>query len=82
MYVPFLYTILTLEELHDYLHPCNIFLPGIWSSPVISGTRPPPCSAFSFTMVDDYRVVLFGGNQGPKETNDVYILDLTRMASI
>ena len=61
-------------------HGC-FFLSGTWSSPAVSGERPPPCSAFTFTMIDDNHAVLFGGFQapGPKETNDVYILDLARM---
>ena len=50
----------------------------------MSGTRPPPCSDFSFTMIDDHHAVLFGGVQSDdklKCTNDVYILDLKIMAS-
>ena len=57
---------------------------GTWSSPKVSGTRPPPCSAFSFTMIDDHHAVLFGGVQfdgGKKWTNDTYILDLKIMVS-
>ena len=55
------------------------FFIGKWSSPTISGTRPPPCNAFSFTQIDDHRAVLFGGRQHEGRTNDVYIFDMTRM---
>ena len=53
---------------------------GIWSSPPTTGEKPPPCSAFSFTAVDDHRAVFFGGFQGGhRKVNDVYILDLQTM---
>ena len=56
-------------------------LSGTWSSPTVTGTRPPPCSHFSFTMVDESHAVLFGGHSGSGRTNDVYMLDLSRMVS-
>ena len=53
-----------------------IITPGVWSSPVINGDRPPPCSAFTFTKIDQHRAVLFGGVvHGYDTLNDVYILD-------
>ena len=53
---------------------------GTWSSPTIRGTRPPPCSSLTLTMIDDHRAVLFGGRQPPgRSTKDGYILDLTGM---
>ena len=52
---------------------------GVWSSPIVSGVRPPPCAAFSLTKVDDNHAVLFGGMSTGQENSDVYILDLSRM---
>ncbi len=53
-----------------------------WSSPPVTGTRPPPCSSFSFVLMDSNKVLLFGGYQpGLAYVNDVYILDLARMVS-
>ena len=53
---------------------------GTWSSPTVSGTRPPPCAGFSFTMIDGHHAVLFGGYQpGIGRSNDAFILDLTTM---
>ena len=65
----------------DCVHCFPSTLTGTWSSPTLRGTRPPPCSHFSLTMIDDHRVVLFGGKQppGPRLTKEVYILDLTGM---
>ena len=55
---------------------------GTWSSPDVSGQRPPPCAYFSFTKIDDHHVMLFGGGQpGRGMTSDLYILDLARMVS-
>ena len=50
---------------------------GTWSSPTVKGTRPPPCSHFSFTKMDDHHAVLFGG----WDQMDVYIVNLNRMVS-
>ena len=68
------------------LYDIHVFPPstlsGTWSSPKVSGTRPPPCSDFSLTMMDDHQVVLFGGLQsGRRMSSDVYMLDLLRMVS-
>ena len=52
---------------------------GTWSSIVCTGTRPPPCSAFTLTMIDNHRAVLFGGWQGGHRSNDAYILDMSIM---
>lgn len=49
---------------------------GKWINPQISGQRPPPCAAFSLTMADSCRAVLFGGRQREMRVNHVYILHL------
>ena len=69
--------------MHAFINtPLPSPLSGTWSSPTVSGTRPPPCAFFSLTMVDDHNAVLFGGiGQGYVEYNDVYTLDLERMVS-
>ena len=36
---------------------------GEWSSPAVTGTKPPPLSVFSFTKVDSKRAVVYGGGQ-------------------
>ena len=55
---------------------------GTWSSPPITGTRPPPCADFSFTKIDEQHAVLFGGQgQGGVVTNNAYLIDLKRMVS-
>ena len=55
---------------------------GTWSSPPITGTRPPPCAYFSFTKIDEQHAVLFGG-QGQRYviTNNAYLIDLKKMVS-
>ena len=51
---------------------------GTWSSITCTGTRPPPCAAFSLTMIDNHRAALFGGTQAGC-INDAYTLDLATM---
>ncbi|XP_064393791.1 kelch domain-containing protein 2-like [Halichondria panicea] len=54
---------------------------GVWSSPELRGERPPPCSSFTFTMVDQHRAVLFGGYQPGRDdrVNEVYLFDFRTM---
>ena len=62
---------------YDETRLCVYFSPGTWSSPEISGSPPPPSEGHSFTRVDHYRVVQFGGAQlGKLVANHVYLLDL------
>ena len=61
----------------------RLILLGSWFSPEVTGTRPPPCSNFTFVPIDDKRVLLFGGDQGRElgVTNDAYIFDVEAMVS-
>ena len=55
---------------------------GSWSSPSVKGSRPPPCSGFSLTMIDEERAVMFGGwDHTFKYFNDVYVLHMSTMVS-
>ena len=59
----------------------NVYLlaPGTWSTPATTGTPPPPCVDFTFTMVDGHRAVLFGGYQPDTGTvADAYIIDMEK----
>ena len=49
---------------------------GKWITPEISGQGPPPCAAFTLTMADTCRAVLFGGRQVSMRVNQLYILRL------
>ena len=51
---------------------------GEWSSPAVTGTKPPPLAAFSFTKVDSRRAVVYGGQAGVKMYGDAYILELDK----
>ena len=55
-------------------------LPGNWSVPEFRGETLPPCSNFTFTKVDQYRAVLFGGEVADScEVNTVYLIDFRSM---
>ena len=55
-------------------------LPGNWSVPEFRGETLPPCSHFTFTKVDQYRAVLFGGTvAGNHKVNTVYLIDFKSM---
>ncbi|XP_019855233.1 PREDICTED: kelch domain-containing protein 1-like isoform X2 [Amphimedon queenslandica] len=50
---------------------------GEWTSPTVTGDRPPPIDAFTLTSINNTTAILFGGSSGDKKTKDVYILEFT-----
>ena len=56
-------------------------LSGTWSSPSVSGARPPPGAYFSLTKIEPDVILLAGGHQGAKLSKDVYVLNLATMVS-
>ncbi len=57
-------------------------LPGIWSVPLLRGEIPLPSSHFTFTKVDQYRAVLFGGVLANRHrVNSYYLINLRSMVS-
>ena len=57
------------------------FVLGLWFSPPVKGSRPPPCSSFSLTMTDEDRAVMFGGNTPSGVTSKAWALHLPTMVS-
>ena len=51
---------------------------GEWSSPAVTGTKPPPFSRFSFTKVDSSRAVVYGGRTDRGLKSDAYVLELDK----
>ena len=63
---------------------CDILsLPlGIWSSPPVKGSRPPPCYRFSLTMIDEKDAVMYGGYSIGSYSVGVYVLHLPTMVRV
>ena len=67
---------------HHNLSGVHIFcVPGLWSSPSTSGSRPPPCPGFSLTMTDEDQAVMFGGNSPSDLSSEARVLHLPTMVS-
>lgn len=49
---------------------------GVWKLQPTSGTCPPPLANHTFTKIDKYRAVAFGGYTGSCRSNDAYVLDM------
>ena len=62
------------------LHLCMFLstITGEWSSPAVTGTKPPPLSDFSFTKVDSKRAVVYGGWTKGRKASDTYVLELDK----
>ena len=55
----------------------------LWKSPVLTGSRPPPSDGFTFTSIDAYRAIIFGGILHDRRyINDVYIINFLKMVII
>ena len=52
--------------------------PGGWSSPIVTGKPPPPCSAFTLTPVGDKRAAMFGGWNRSQLFSDLLIVELDK----
>ena len=50
---------------------------GEWTSPTVTGDRPPPISHFTLTSITNTTSLLFGGNTGGGLSNNVYIFEFT-----
>uniref|UniRef100_A0A1X7TKJ2 Death domain-containing protein n=2 Tax=Amphimedon queenslandica TaxID=400682 RepID=A0A1X7TKJ2_AMPQE len=50
---------------------------GEWTSPTVTGDRPPPIKIFTLTSVTNTTAILFGGDTGHRKSNDVYIFEFT-----
>ena len=62
---------------------CVYSVPGVWSSNVFKGPRPPPCADFALISIDQWRAVLYGGRRGSDhDSRDLYIIDFDALVSI
>ncbi|XP_062503379.1 uncharacterized protein LOC134180277 isoform X2 [Corticium candelabrum] len=51
---------------------------GCWSPVCVTGSKPSPRDGHTLTAVDEKRVLLFGGYDGRKCLNDLWLFDYTR----
>ena len=56
--------------------------PGEWSTLEVTGQAPPPCSFFTLTTVGEKRAAMFGGWNGPKRFNHLFIVELGRQSVV
>ena len=71
---------LSLQCSNSCIHTIHIL--AIWSSPAVKGTRPPPCSHFSFTSINDHEAIMYGGRLASgRSVNDIYLFDFSEMVS-
>ncbi|XP_053992752.1 rab9 effector protein with kelch motifs-like [Hylaeus volcanicus] len=52
---------------------------SIWSNPNIAGDSPEPRAAHSTNLINENKVYLFGGWNGKKALNDLYVIDVETM---
>uniref|UniRef100_A0A1X7TPK6 Death domain-containing protein n=3 Tax=Amphimedon queenslandica TaxID=400682 RepID=A0A1X7TPK6_AMPQE len=50
---------------------------GKWTSPTVTGDRPPPINSFTLTSITTTTAILFGGYDVDEWSNDVYVFEFT-----
>ena len=64
-----------------FSNKCYFISSGVWSSPVTTGSTPPPCHGFSFLKVNGI-VIMFGGYTEDDEClGDIYTLNIKNMVN-
>ena len=52
---------------------------GLWSSPLMKGSRPPLRDRFSLIVTDEDQAVMFGGRTLSDESSEAHVLHLPTM---
>ena len=55
-----------------------MFISDCWSPVCVTGSKPSPRAGHTLTAVDEKRVILFGGGDGQKHWNDLWLLDVQK----
>ena len=55
---------------------------GEWTTPTVTGDRPPPIDTFTLTSVTNNTAVLFGGYTTNGDSNNVYIINFTKTSVV
>ena len=55
-----------------------MFISDCWSPVCVTGSNPSPRASHTLTAVDEKRVILFGGYDGQKDLNDLWLLDVQK----
>ena len=57
------------------MRPTRLSCSGCWSPVCVTGSKPSPRAGHTLTAVDEKRAILFGGDDGEKRLNDVWLFD-------
>ena len=58
-----------------YMRLTHLSFSGCWSPVCVTGSKPSPRTGHTLTAVDKTKAILFGGNDGRKNLNDVWLFD-------
>ena len=65
-----------------YIRPTCLSCSGCWSPVCVCGSQPSQRAHHTLTAVDKKRAILFGGYDGEKQLNDVWLFDDERKVSL
>ena len=57
------------------MRPSHLSCSDCWSPVCVTGSKPSPRAGHTLTAVDEKRAILFGGGDGEKVLNDVWLFD-------
>ena len=59
-----------------------LLLLGKWSSPNVTGDRPPPISTFTLSSITNDSAILFGGLTPNRDSNNTYIVNFSHTSVV
>ena len=77
----FVYCMIVISTVYVCINVYLLLL-GKWSSPNVTGDRPPPTSSFALTSITNDSAILFGGATPNRPSNKAYIVNFSHTSVV
>ena len=77
----FVYCMIVISTMYVCINVYLLLL-GKWSSPNVTGDRPPPISSFTLSSITNDSAILFGGYTSNGRSNNTYIVNFSHTSVV
>ena len=77
----FVYCMIVISTVYVSINVYLLLL-GKWSSPNVTGDRPPPINSFTLTSITNDCAILFGGSTPNGSSNNTYIVNFSHTSVV
>ena len=77
----FVYCMIVISTVYVCINVYLLLL-GKWSSPNVTGDRPPPISSFTLTSITNDCAILFGGDTSNGASNNTYTVNFSHTSVV